>query len=68
MTVDILSFYALCELINQTSVSSNSTGVFPDYPDEEDGGSALIFAEKNPQQVNIEMNDSPDVFKIVDSD
>uniref|UniRef100_A0A3B4ZVS1 IQ motif containing with AAA domain 1 n=1 Tax=Stegastes partitus TaxID=144197 RepID=A0A3B4ZVS1_9TELE len=29
----------------------NATGVFPDYPDEEDGGSALIFAEKRPQQV-----------------
>lgn len=30
---------------------SNATGTFPDYPDEEDGGSALIFAEKTPQQV-----------------
>uniref|UniRef100_A0A3P8QLU2 AAA+ ATPase domain-containing protein n=1 Tax=Astatotilapia calliptera TaxID=8154 RepID=A0A3P8QLU2_ASTCA len=29
----------------------NATGTFPDYPDEEDGGSALIFAEKTPQQV-----------------
>uniref|UniRef100_A0AAQ5ZR25 IQ motif containing with AAA domain 1 n=1 Tax=Amphiprion ocellaris TaxID=80972 RepID=A0AAQ5ZR25_AMPOC len=29
----------------------NATGVFPDYPDEEDGGSALIFAQKNPQQI-----------------
>uniref|UniRef100_A0A8C9ZZP8 IQ motif containing with AAA domain 1 like n=1 Tax=Sander lucioperca TaxID=283035 RepID=A0A8C9ZZP8_SANLU len=29
----------------------DATGSFPDYPDEEDGGSALIFAEKNPQQV-----------------
>ncbi|XP_047231378.1 dynein regulatory complex protein 11 isoform X2 [Girardinichthys multiradiatus] len=29
----------------------NATGVFPDYPSEEDGGSALIFAEKSPQQL-----------------
>uniref|UniRef100_A0A8D2ZQ37 AAA+ ATPase domain-containing protein n=1 Tax=Scophthalmus maximus TaxID=52904 RepID=A0A8D2ZQ37_SCOMX len=29
----------------------DATGSFPDYPDEEDGGSCLIFAEKNPQQV-----------------
>uniref|UniRef100_A0A672YXZ0 Zgc:153738 n=1 Tax=Sphaeramia orbicularis TaxID=375764 RepID=A0A672YXZ0_9TELE len=29
----------------------DSTGVFPDYPDAEDGGSALIFAEKHPQQL-----------------
>lgn len=30
---------------------SDATGTFPDYPEEEDGGSALIFAEKTPQQV-----------------
>ncbi|KAM9762046.1 dynein regulatory complex protein 11 [Menidia menidia] len=29
----------------------NMTGAFPDYPEEEDGGSALIFAEKTPQQL-----------------
>ncbi|XP_028259823.1 dynein regulatory complex protein 11 [Parambassis ranga] len=33
----------------------NSTGVFPDYPDEEDGGSALIFAEMTPQQLMEEI-------------
>ncbi|XP_049443686.1 dynein regulatory complex protein 11 [Epinephelus fuscoguttatus] len=33
----------------------NATGSFPDYPDEEDGGSAFIFAEKNPQQLMEEM-------------
>ncbi|XP_071343991.1 dynein regulatory complex protein 11 [Trachinotus anak] len=33
----------------------DATGSFPDYPDEEDGGSALIFAEKNPQQLMEEM-------------
>uniref|UniRef100_A0A8D2ZQI1 AAA+ ATPase domain-containing protein n=1 Tax=Scophthalmus maximus TaxID=52904 RepID=A0A8D2ZQI1_SCOMX len=29
----------------------DATGLFPDYPDEEDGGSSLIFVEKTPQQV-----------------
>ncbi|KAM3876176.1 dynein regulatory complex protein 11 [Diretmus argenteus] len=33
----------------------DATGSFPDYPDEEDGGSALIFAEKNPQQLMEEI-------------
>uniref|UniRef100_A0A8C7XE57 IQ motif containing with AAA domain 1 n=1 Tax=Oryzias sinensis TaxID=183150 RepID=A0A8C7XE57_9TELE len=31
----------------------NVTGSFPDYPDEEDGGSAFIFAEKSPQQIDL---------------
>ncbi|KAM4738665.1 dynein regulatory complex protein 11 isoform 2-T2 [Anableps anableps] len=37
----------------------NSTGVFPDYPSQEDGGSVLIFAEKTPQQLleEIEMKE-----------
>lgn len=34
-------------------VVSDATGTFPDYPEEEDGGSTLIFAEKTPQQVFI---------------
>ncbi|XP_062419415.1 dynein regulatory complex protein 11 [Pungitius pungitius] len=29
----------------------DAKGLFPDYPDEEGGGSALIFAEKNPTQM-----------------
>ncbi|XP_042372405.1 dynein regulatory complex protein 11 [Plectropomus leopardus] len=33
----------------------DATGSFPDYPDEEDGGSAFIFAEKNPQQLMEEI-------------
>ncbi|XP_059197421.1 dynein regulatory complex protein 11 [Centropristis striata] len=33
----------------------NDKGVFPDFPDAEDGGSALIFAEKNPQQLMEEI-------------
>ncbi|XP_035031635.2 dynein regulatory complex protein 11 [Hippoglossus stenolepis] len=33
----------------------DATGSFPDYPDAEDGGSALIFAEKNPQQLKEEI-------------
>uniref|UniRef100_A0A667W7X3 Zgc:153738 n=1 Tax=Myripristis murdjan TaxID=586833 RepID=A0A667W7X3_9TELE len=34
----------------------DATGSFPDYPDEEEGGSALIFAEKTPQQVQHTFN------------
>ncbi|XP_070688696.1 dynein regulatory complex protein 11 [Pempheris klunzingeri] len=33
----------------------DATGSFPDYPDEEDGGSALIFVEKDPQQLMEEI-------------
>ncbi|XP_041913607.1 dynein regulatory complex protein 11 isoform X1 [Alosa sapidissima] len=33
----------------------DATGSFPDYPEEEDGGSALIFAEKTPQQLMEEL-------------
>ncbi|KAG7488774.1 hypothetical protein MATL_G00038550 [Megalops atlanticus] len=29
----------------------DATGNFPDYPEEEDGGSALIFADKTPHQL-----------------
>ncbi|XP_037530554.1 dynein regulatory complex protein 11 [Nematolebias whitei] len=36
----------------------NATGVFPDYPDEEDGGSALIFMEKSPLQLMKEMDEA----------
>ncbi|XP_051233542.1 dynein regulatory complex protein 11 [Dicentrarchus labrax] len=33
----------------------DATGSFPDFPDEEDGGSALIFAEKDPKQLMEEI-------------
>ncbi|XP_038571768.1 dynein regulatory complex protein 11 [Micropterus salmoides] len=33
----------------------DATGSFPDYPDEDDGGSALIFAEKDPKQLMEEI-------------
>ncbi|XP_030045729.1 dynein regulatory complex protein 11 [Microcaecilia unicolor] len=33
----------------------DNSGRFPDYPEEIDGGSQLIFAEKSPQQVKEEM-------------
>ncbi|XP_075944730.1 dynein regulatory complex protein 11 [Anarhichas minor] len=29
----------------------DATGSFPDYPDDEDGGSALLFTEKTPMQL-----------------
>lgn len=41
----------LCSLLFGCFLNSDATGSFPDYPDVEDGGSALIFAEKDPQQV-----------------
>ncbi len=34
-------------------MNSDATGSFPEYPEEEDGGSALIFVEKTPEEVNI---------------
>ncbi|XP_010903284.3 dynein regulatory complex protein 11 [Esox lucius] len=33
----------------------DATGAFPDYPDEEEGGSAVIFTEKTPQQLMEEL-------------
>lgn len=44
----VVTFFLFCVII---FLSSDATGSFPDYPDEEDGGSVQIFAEKNPQQV-----------------
>ncbi|KAA0713778.1 IQ and AAA domain-containing protein 1 [Triplophysa tibetana] len=32
----------------------DATGSFPDYPEEEDGGSALIYADKTPEQKSWE--------------
>uniref|UniRef100_A0A8C8DKD4 IQ motif containing with AAA domain 1 n=1 Tax=Oryzias sinensis TaxID=183150 RepID=A0A8C8DKD4_9TELE len=40
----------------------NVTGSFPDYPDEEDGGSAFIFAEKSPQQEEAGLKMHPSAF------
>ncbi|XP_065103972.1 dynein regulatory complex protein 11 [Paramisgurnus dabryanus] len=33
----------------------DATGSFPDYPEEEDGGSALLFADKTPEQLAEEL-------------
>lgn len=35
----------------------NLTGTFPDYPEVEEGGSAIIFSKKTPQQVQICLRD-----------
>lgn len=40
---------SLC--IRTVSLCRNLTGTFPDYPNEEDGGSAVIFSNKTPEQV-----------------
>uniref|UniRef100_A0A671YWD1 Zgc:153738 n=1 Tax=Sparus aurata TaxID=8175 RepID=A0A671YWD1_SPAAU len=42
----------------------DATGSFPDYPDVEDGGSALIFAEKDPQQVKYTLRQNSDLLHI----
>ncbi|RXM30015.1 IQ and AAA domain-containing protein 1 [Acipenser ruthenus] len=45
---------SLQEQIRQWFIECHdATGKFPDYPDEEDGGSAAVFAEKTPEQVTI---------------
>ncbi|KAG5850704.1 dynein regulatory complex protein 11 [Anguilla rostrata] len=41
----------------------NTTGSFPDYPDEEDGGSALIFSDKTPQQLIEELEEKEEDSK-----
>ncbi|XP_044159919.1 dynein regulatory complex protein 11 isoform X1 [Bufo gargarizans] len=33
----------------------HATGKFPDFPDEEDGGSKAVFAQKTPEQVAAEL-------------
>ncbi|XP_042301941.1 LOW QUALITY PROTEIN: dynein regulatory complex protein 11 [Sceloporus undulatus] len=33
----------------------HTTGRFPDYPDEEQGGSAVLFSEKTPEEVAAEL-------------
>uniref|UniRef100_A0A8C2YPJ9 IQ motif containing with AAA domain 1 like n=1 Tax=Chinchilla lanigera TaxID=34839 RepID=A0A8C2YPJ9_CHILA len=41
------------------------TGQFPDYPDESLGGSCLIFADKTPEQVRMELQVQPQEGKKV---
>ncbi|KAM6168178.1 IQ and AAA domain-containing protein 1-like [Erethizon dorsatum] len=40
-----------------------ATGWFPDYPDESLGGSCLIFADKTPEQVKMELQMPPQESK-----
>ncbi|VDP64748.1 unnamed protein product [Schistosoma mattheei] len=35
----------------------DATGKFPDYPDEDEGGSALIFKEKTPEELERELRE-----------
>jgi hypothetical protein len=39
------------------SINRDATGKFPEYPDEDDGGSALIFKEKSPEELEAEMKE-----------
>ncbi|XP_069100426.1 dynein regulatory complex protein 11-like [Pleurodeles waltl] len=34
----------------------DNTGKFPDYPEDEDGGSSIIFAEKSPEELKKELD------------
>ena len=34
----------------------DKTGKFPDYPDDDEGGSAAIFKEKDPGEVSALLN------------
>ncbi|XP_077464271.1 dynein regulatory complex protein 11 isoform X2 [Stigmatopora argus] len=38
----------------------NQTGVFPEFPDDDEGGSAILFAEKDYQQLLKEMAEAED--------
>ena len=33
---------------------SDKTGKFPEYPSDEEGGSAMLFKEKTPEEVEID--------------
>ncbi|VDI43111.1 dynein regulatory complex protein 11-like [Mytilus galloprovincialis] len=35
----------------------DATGKFPEFPDEDDGGSSLIFKEKSPEELEAEMKE-----------
>lgn len=37
------------------SIFRDATGKFPEYPDEDDGGSAAIFKQKTPEEVEAEL-------------
>lgn len=39
------------------AINRDATGKFPEYPDEDDGGSALIFKEKSPEELEAEMKE-----------
>ncbi|CAK8678578.1 unnamed protein product [Clavelina lepadiformis] len=41
----------------------DATGKFPDYPDEEDGGSAILFKEKTPEEIEAEMKEKEEKGK-----
>ena len=46
----ILSFYR------------DATGKFPEFPDEDDGGSAAIFKEKDPDELEKELKEKVSIW------
>ena len=40
----------------------DSTGKFPDFPDEDEGGSAIIFKQKSPDELEKELKEKVGTF------
>jgi hypothetical protein len=40
----------------------DATGKFPEFPEEDDGGSAVIFKEKDPEEVEKELKEKVGAF------
>ena len=49
-----------------SSVFRDATGKFPEYPGEDDGGSAAIFKEKDPAEVEAELRDKVSPRQLVE--
>jgi len=43
----------------------DATGKFPDFPDEDEGGSAGIFKQKTPEEVEAELNNKVVIIRVI---
>ena len=48
--------------IELLSCFRDMTGKFPEYPDEDDGGSSLLFKEKDPAELERELKEKVGTF------